>query len=94
MVAAAGPGKEGNLYAEETKEQDWSFNVVGVKSINLDSVKFVKITKLESKASQSWTQIVYKVDTGANGNLMLLNIFKTLFPRFTLNELYATKIMP
>ena len=62
----------------EPEEQDRSFDVVRGKNINLGSVKSIIFTKLESSMSQRRAYIVYKVDTGANGNLMLLKMFKSL----------------
>ena len=64
-----------------------------VKYINLDSVRSVIFTELESSTSQRWIDVVYKVDTGADGNLRPLKIFKTLFPKSTGEELCSTKIM-
>ena len=85
--------KEGSLHTGEPSKQDRNSDAVGVKYINLNSVKFVIFTQLESTTSQRQTCIVYKVDTGAKGNLILLNIFKNLFPKSTMEELYTTQIL-
>ena len=53
-----------------------SFDVVRVKYINLDSVKSVIFYKLESSISQKQTCIAYRINTGANGNLLLFKVFK------------------
>ena len=54
----------------EPDEQDRRFDVVWVKYFNLDSIKSVIFTTLESSMSQRQTCIVYKIDIGADGNLM------------------------
>ena len=50
-------GQEGNLCIVEPEEQDRGFDVVGVKYINLDSIKFVIFTKLDSSMGQRQTCI-------------------------------------
>ena len=47
-------------------------------------------TKLGFSLSQKRTKIVYKIDTGSDGNLMLSIIFRILFPRSMMVELNAT----
>ena len=69
-------GLEGDFHVVEPEEQERSFDAV--KCINFDSVKSIKCNKLESSTSPGHTHTVYKVDTGANGNLMSLKHFKTL----------------
>ena len=67
--------------------------MVRVKYISLDSVKSVIFTKFESNMSQLWTKVMYKIDIGADGNLMPVNIFKFLFPKSTIELLHRTKIV-
>ena len=42
-------------------------------------------------ANKSSIIVPYKVDTGSNGNIMSLHIYKTLFPRVNSEQLVATK---
>ena len=60
------------------EDQVQSFDVVWVKYINLDSIKFVLFTKLQSSTSQRQTKITCKIDTGAGSNAMPLKMFKSL----------------
>ena len=75
------------------EEDDWHFNVVRVKYINLDSGKSILFTKLKSSMSQRRTQIMYKINSGVDCNLMPLNIFKCIFPKSTVESLCSTKIV-
>ena len=61
------------------EQQDKSFNSVKIKYLNFDNVKFVIFTKLELNTSQSRGCIAYKIDSGADGNLMLVITLKILF---------------
>ena len=63
-----------------------------VKYINLDSVKFVIFTKLESSMSQRQTKVTHKTESRMNDNLVLLKISKCLFPTSTIESLCTTKI--
>ena len=73
-------GQEGYMHVVEPGKQARSFDTVRVKYINPASIKMIIFTKLESSTTQRQTCIVYKVDTRANGNLIQLNIFQTIFP--------------
>ena len=63
-------GQEADCHVVGSKEQDRSIDAVRVKYINLDTIMSIIFTKLESSKRQ--THKVYKVDTGADGNLMPL----------------------
>ena len=67
------------------------FDVVRVKYITFDIIKSVLFIKLESSTSQKHTKLTYKIDSGADGNLMPVNILKSLFPKATTELLCATK---
>ena len=71
---------EDNLNVGESSKLDRSFAMSRVKYINLGSKKSMIFSKLESTTGQRQIHVVYRAGTGANGNLMPLNIFKTLFP--------------
>ena len=59
--------QESDLHIVETEEQDRNFDAARVKPL------YFKICHM--------SHIIYKVDPGADGNLMPLKIFKTLFSR-------------
>ena len=65
------------------EEHNWSFDMVRLKYVNLDSIKSVLFTKLESSTRQRQTKITYKINSRADGNLMPFKIFKCLFPKAT-----------
>ena len=49
--------QEGETIPGMLKGQDWSFEAVRVRYINLDNVKSVPFTKLESSTSQRQTKV-------------------------------------
>ena len=67
--------------------------MVRIKCINLYSIKSVIFTKLESSKSQGQTCIVYKIDTGADGNLIKFKIFKNLFLKLTIEQLSQNAVV-
>ena len=84
-------GQKDSLCVSELDEQDRSFDVVRVKYINLSSINSIILTMFKSSMGQKQTQIVYKIKTGANGNVMPFKIFKNLFPKLALEQLHATR---
>ena len=60
--------------------QDRSFDMETVKYVNLDSMKLVIFTKLESSIIQRRIQITYRIDSGADGSLMTFKILKVCSP--------------
>ena len=58
--------------------------MVVVKSFN--SICCIIETKLKTSSSQKATVLQYKVDTGSNGKLMSVNMFKVLYQKTTMNS--------
>ena len=77
----------------EQKQHDGSFDLVQKKYLNLYNVKSVIFTKLELSTSRKRAQIAYNIDTGSDGNLMTVKVFRILFPKSTIAKLCTTKIM-
>ena len=50
------------------------------------------MAKLKTSAGINNLMVPYKVDTGSDGNIMPLHIYKKLFPRITSEQLAATKM--
>ena len=71
-------------------QQDRSLDLLEIKYLNFDCIKSLTFTKLESSISQMRACITQKIDSGAHGNLMPFKIFKTLFPKSTIQALHAT----
>ena len=84
---------EGKMIHDAGQEDDLhvSFYVVRVKYINLDSVKSLIFTKLESSMSQIQTCKVYRIGIGADSNLMPLKIFKSLLPKVDIRAVTCHK---
>ena len=81
-------GQEGDLCIVELEEQDRKFDAVRVKYLNIDTIKSITFTKLESSTSQRQTCIVYIADTGADGNSMPLKMFQN-----TLSQVKIRRVM-
>ena len=65
-----------------------------IESVSINSIQFISnnsvlTTKLKTSAGQSKILVPYKNDTGNDGNIMPLHVYKTLFPNAT-NEQLAT----
>ena len=72
-------------------QQDKSFGSVKIKYLNFSNIKSVISTKLESNNGQKRACITYKIDSGADGNLMPFKNFKSLFPKSTIQALHDTR---
>ena len=73
--------QEGGNILGMPEDHDQSFDVIRAKYINLSSIRSVLFTELESNTSQRQTKITYKINSGADENLMPFKIFKCLFPK-------------
>ena len=62
--------------------------MVRTKTFNFHSSRSGLITKLRNNISQSTTELDYKMDAGSDSNIMAINVFKTIFPRIAISELY------
>ena len=54
------------------------------------SMKSVICTKLESSTNQKRATFAYKIDIGDDMSFMPFRVFRILFPRSIMAELYAT----
>ena len=66
----------------------------GIESVSIDSIQLNKncsvlTANLKTSAGHSNIIVPYMMDTGSNGNIMLLHMYKKLFPTVT-NEQIAT----
>ena len=76
--------QEQNLNQEEVK-----IDMVNVNSISFNSKCSIITANSKTSSNQARTTVLYKVDTGSEGNLMPLHIYKKLFPRATKENLAA-----
>ena len=92
-------GHKGKRFHEVTEDKDESMNDLAnqVQSLFYHNMHFNSIiismyTEIECKTSQTSrvTRQTFKVDTGADGNLMLITMFTKLFPRVSLDALAKT----
>ena len=54
---------------------------VAVESLTFNTIILFIVTKLDTSSTQKRAKKDYKIDTGSDGSLIPLNIFKILFPR-------------
>ena len=71
---------------EEDAENEKHTDLVTIKSLHLYSIRSVIVTKLTTSKSKM-ANLRNKIDTGNDGILMQLNVFKILFPRVTIWQL-------
>ena len=64
---------------------------VCINSIHFSKNQSVLTMNLKTSAGPNNIIVPYKVDTGSNGNIMPLHIYKKLFPKITNEPLAATK---
>ena len=69
------------LDIEQETTKDNQTDMVNINSISFNSNQLVIVAKLKTFSSQNSTIIPCKTDTGGDGNIMLIHIFKILFPR-------------
>ena len=68
-----------------------NIDLVNINSIHFNKNCSVITAKLKTSAGINNVRESYKVDTGSDGNIMPLHIYKKLFPRITSEQLEATK---
>ena len=72
-----------NAEKEDIHEQESGIKMVNINLISFISNYSVILAKLKTLSKQATIMVPYKVDTDCNGNIMLLNVFKKLFPNTT-----------
>ena len=60
---------------------------VSIDSVHLNKNQSLITTKLEMQAGRNTVEIPYKIDTGSEGNIMLLFMFRKLFKNTTEEQL-------
>ena len=75
---------------EDIHEKEPGIKMVNINLITFNSNHSMIVAKLETSSKQATMMGPYKVDTGSSGNIMTLNIFKTIFPSTTEGTLVAT----
>ena len=81
-VCRSSNGKRGTSHKvaqEATKENH--IDLVNVNSFSFNNRQSVLVTKLKTSTSQNSAVIPYICDTGKDGNIMPIHIFRILFPR-------------
>ena len=74
--------------SQEYKEDD--IETVSIYSVYMNRNQSMLTTKLDMHTGNNKLIILYKIDTGSDGNIMPCYIFKKLFPRVTEAELMKT----
>ena len=65
--------------------------MVSINSVQFNKICSVLTAKLKTSMGQNSIVVLYKIDTGSDGNIMPGCIFKKLFPEVTNKQLAATK---
>ena len=68
------------------KEED-EIEEVSINSVCLNNKQLLITAQLEKQVNENTIKIPYKIDTGSEGSLMLLYIFKTLCGNRPLEQL-------
>ena len=76
------------LEVEEVQEvNEGEVETVSIDSVHLNKNQFLITTKLETQVGRNTIEIPYKIDTGSEGNIMPLFMFKRLFKNITEEQL-------
>ena len=76
------------LEVKEVQEiNEGELETVSIDSVHLNKNQSLITAKLEMQAGRNTIEIPYKIDTGSEGNIMPLFIFKKLFKNTTEEQL-------
>ena len=79
------------LEVKEVQEiNEGELQIVSIDSVYLNKNWSLITVKLEMQEGRNTIEIPYKIDTGSEGNIMLLFIFKTLFKKTTEEQLWKS----
>ena len=74
--------------AEAAQEsQDEQIEIRSIDSVSLNRNQSVITATLDTFAGKNKVKILYKVDTGSEGNIMLFHIFKKIFQNTKVEQL-------
>ena len=76
--------------AVQDSAEENNFDSVSINSIHVNKNHSVLTANLKTSGSNN-IMVPYKVETGNNGNIMPLHIYKELFHEITNKQLAATK---
>ena len=81
-----------NKVEQEAVQGDTSKDIesVSINSIQLNENHSILTANLKTSAGQSNIMVLYKIDTGSDGNIMSLHVYKKLFPIITNDRSAAT----
>ena len=71
----------------EVSQEECKIEEVSINSVYLNNKQLLITAQLEMQVSDNALKVPYKVDTGSEGNLMLLYIFKKLFRNKSVEQL-------
>ena len=70
-------------FKEVQEVNDGKIETVSIDSVHLNKDQSLITAKLEMQAGGNTVEIPYKIDTGSEGNIMALFMFKKLFKNTT-----------
>ena len=77
---------------DQHHEEEDNIDMVNINSIIFNSKWLVITANLKTSSNQVSILVPYKVDTGSDGNIMPLHLYKRLFPSATKNNWQQPKI--
>ena len=78
--------------ANDSAEES-SIDLGNIDLIHFNKNHMVIIAGLKTSVNQNSVKVPYKVDTGSDGTIVPLHIYKSVFPRITNEQLVATKMI-
>ena len=69
----------------ESQEEDTE--IVSINSVYINKNQSSIMAKLQTQAGKASLEVPYKIDTGSEGNIMLLYIFRKLFANIGKDQL-------
>ena len=64
------------IVKEDILEQESAITTININLISFNSNHSMIIAKLKTSSKQATMMVPYKVDTGCDGNIMSINVFK------------------
>ena len=80
-----------NMETEADQGQEINIETENINLVKFNSNHSAVIANLKTSSSKVIITVPYKVDTGSNGNIMPLSIYKKLFPRVSIEQLSGTR---
>ena len=81
---------QSNIVKEADQEQETDIKAGNTNSVKWNSNHSTIIANLKTSSNKVVITVPYKADTGSDGNIMPLYIYKKFFPKTTIQQLAVT----